>query len=346
LIGDAMGRAMVRMAGGQAVEIPKTDREAKTMAAMAAEAAMQEPSEAEIAASLAAIRPMLVDGMLEDFLANPRNQPEPKKLLAGPQSKPDKVDQYLEDALDDAIAYYQEAGIHDYDWKPVVAGMKTASWDYVGYDIPNNPYEVEVQEEPKGKKKKKQTPPPFEIKAPEGMENWFAAEFDAKGADWKTGKAPIGMKLAENVPEKIAWIAKYALYPLKPPMATTICVKDVVLMRGSFELPAAREGHRYRIRLEGSIHDNSGEGYAIYLNGKLLNKDDRGVTAWRRQGLRGSHVWAGHLDQLNGGKVTIAVANYPMTNWNPERFIPAIGPLSVWVEEQKIPDLKVVETSE
>ncbi|MBT8037249.1 MAG: hypothetical protein KJO21_06860 [Verrucomicrobiae bacterium] len=338
-IGDAMGRAMVRMSGGQAVEIPKTDREAKTVAAMATEAKIKEPTEAEKAASIATIKPMLVDGMLEDFLANPRNQTELKKLLAGPPSKPDKVDQYLEDALDDAVAYYQEAGIHDYDWKPVIADMKTANWDYFGYDIPNQPNKTEVKETPKGKKKP--TPPPFKINTRDDMANWFAVGFDAKKAGWKAGKAPIGMKLDEDVPENLAWIAKYALYPLKRPMAATVCDNDVVLMRGSFELPAAKEGHRYRIRLEGSIHENSGEGYAVYLNGELLNKDDRGVTAWRRQGVRGSHIWAEHLDKLKGGKVTVAVANYPMNNGKPEHFIPAIGPLSVWIEEQKIPSLKL-----
>jgi hypothetical protein len=30
-----------------------------------------------------------------------------------------------------------------------------------------------------------------------------------------------------------------------------------------------------------------------------------------------------------------------MNDWNPDYFIPAIGPLSMWVEEQKIPPLSV-----
>jgi hypothetical protein len=171
------------------------------------------------------------------------------------------------------------------------------------------------------------------------MANWFAPEFDAKKAGWKSGQAPIGMQMDEAVPEEHAWISKYPLYPPKRPIAATICGNDVVLMRGTFELPLAKEGHRYRIRVNGSIHDNSGEGFAVYLNGKLLGKIDQGVTAWRRQALRGSHVWKEHLDALKGGKVTIAVANYPMNDWNPERFIPAIGPVSVWVEEQEIPSL-------
>ena len=51
LVGESMGRAMVRMLGGKAAEIPKTDREARLAAEIAAEAAKPVPSEAQIAAS-------------------------------------------------------------------------------------------------------------------------------------------------------------------------------------------------------------------------------------------------------------------------------------------------------
>ncbi|MEI6177487.1 MAG: hypothetical protein WCS43_11395 [Verrucomicrobiota bacterium] len=43
------------------------------------------------------------------------------------------------------------------------------------------------------------------------------------------------------------------------------------------------------------------------------------------------------MNNFKGGKVTIAVASFPMNNFEPEYYIPAIGPLSVWVEEQKLP---------
>jgi alpha-galactosidase len=343
LIGDAMGRAMVRLKGGQAAEMPKSGREAATMAAMAKEAAMAAPTEAAEAASLAAIRPILIDGMLAAFVANPRNQPDLQKLLAGPQSKPEKMPQYLDDKLDDAIAYYQAAGIHEYDWQPVLPEMKTATWQFTGYDIDNNPYESPLEKA--SKKQNKSAAAPFVINPPKGMDNWFAENFDAAKAGWKQGQAPIGMKLAEYVTEVYQWIAKYPLYSIKRTMAATICDSDVVLMRASFELPVAQAGYRYRVRLDGSIHGNSGEGYAIYLNGELLNKDDQGVTAWRRQGLRGSHVWAEQLDALGDGKVSLAVANYPMSNYDPERYIPAIGPLSVWVEQQKLPELEIFRKS-
>ncbi len=350
LVGEAMGRAMVRLMGGEAEEIPKSDREAKTMAAMAAEAAKPTPTQQQIAASDAAVKPMIIDGLLAGFAADPRNQPAVQGLLKQAQPKPAKMPEYLDDAIDDVVAFLQEAGINDYDWKPVLADMKTATWDYSVFDLANSPYknkstavavnpdqeagDNQAADAPKVKSAK---PGPFEITLPAGMDNWFSPAFDTKKAGWKSGQAPFGMKMAETVPEVEAWISKYAIYPPKRTMPTTVLSNDVVLMRKTFELPPLKEGHRYRIRLDGSIHDNSGEGHAIYLNGKLLTEVKNGVYAWRKQGLRGSHVWQENLDDFKGGKVTIAVANFPMSNYDPEYYIPAIGPLSVWVEEQKLP---------
>ncbi len=364
LVGEAMGRAMVRLQGGEAEAIPKSDREAKVTAEIAAEAAKPAPTQEQLAASLVAIKPMLIDGALAGFVGDPRNKAALNGALVVAQAKPTKTPPYLDDAIDDAVAYLQVADIKDYDWKPVIADMNHATWEYFGFDIPNSPYRdrpaaLPVNEDEEGKANletpSEKTKPakeikvekgdkgtaPLEGKPPAGMENWFAAEFDAKKAGWKSGKAPFGMKMEEKVPENQAWISKYVIYPPKRTMPNTVVSNDVLLIRGTFELPPVKEGHRYRIRVDGSIHDNSGEGYAVYINGKLLTQIDNGVTAWRKQSLRGSHVWKEALEDLKGGKVTIAVANYPMNDWNPEYFIPAIGPLSVWIEEQKLPPLEV-----
>ncbi len=355
LVGEAMGRAMVRLLGGQAEEIPKSDREAKVTAQIAAEAAKPAPTPEQIAASNAVVKPMIIDGLMTAFLADPKIQPVLKGQLVQAQSKPTKLPEYLDDAVDDAVAFLQAADIHDYDWKPVIADMKNAKWDYIGFDVADSPYlnkstAVPVNEDegagneatpaPKSAPPKDSVKtPPFVLKYPAGLEQWFMPDFDTKKAGWKNGAAPFGMKMDEMVPESLAWIAKYPLYPLKRTMPTTITSNDVVLMRQTFELPPAKEGHRYRIRLDGSVNENSGEGYTIYINGKPLTEVTAGVTAWRRQGLRGSHIWQDFLGDFKGGKVTIAVANFPMNNYNPDPYIPPIGPLSVWIEEQKLPSL-------
>lgn len=356
LVGEAMGRAMVRLLGGEAAEIPKSDREAKVAAEIAAAAAKPAPTPEQIAASKAALKPMILDGLMAGFIADPKTQAALKIAHQEAQPKPARMPEYLDDSLDDAVAYLQAAGIHDYDWKPVVADMRNASWDYFGFDVANSPYlnksaAVPANEDAEGADTgdapaKKPEPaqvakatPAFTLTFPSGTENWFATDYDAKKAGWKTGRAPFGVKMDENVPENIAWIAKYPIYPLKRTLAATVIDNDVVLMRGTFDLPAAKPGHRYRIRVHGSIHDNSGEGYALYLNGKPLYEIKEGVVGWRKQGLRGSPIWQDSLADLKGGKATIAIAHFPMSNWKADHFIPALGPVSVWVEEQKLPEL-------
>jgi hypothetical protein len=337
LTGEAMGRAMVRMQGGEAVAIPKSDREAKCIAAVAVEAAIVAPTEAQVAASRVATKPMLLDGLLVSFLSNPRTQAPLKGVMTG--SRPPvtrRSSKYLDDELDNAVSYLQTAGITEYDWKPFGENLKDATWDYVGFDLTNNPYKNTPAPVVKGKK----TAPNFEVALPTEMTNWFMPEFDLKKAGWKSAPAPFGMQVEETWPEKIAWIPiRYSLYPAKQTPPKTVIENDVLLMRKTIEMPALKDGYRYRIRVEGSIHDNSGEGYAIYVNGKLLAEDKTGVTAWRQQGLRGSHIWTDFRDEFKGGKVTIAVANFPMNNWDGKRFIPRLSPLSVWMEEMKIPAL-------
>ena len=107
-------------------------------------------------------------------------------------------------------------------------------------------------------------------------------------------------------------------------------------MRGTFEIPPLREGHRYRIVLGGSAHVNAGEGFEIYVNGKLLAQSPAGVG--RRQGgqPRGAHIYADFRDEFKGGKVTIAAISFLRYN-NPRGMIPRRGHLSLWMEEAKIP---------
>ena len=73
----------------------------------------------------------------------------------------------------------------------------------------------------------------------------------------------------------------------------TECEKDVLLLPQNSDLPQLKEGNRYRVRAGGSAHANSGEGYAIYVYGKLPAESKGGGVAWRREGgrPRGGHNW-------------------------------------------------------
>jgi hypothetical protein len=174
-----MGRAMVRLQGGQAEAIPKSVREARTAAEVAAAAAKPVPTAEQKAASLAAIKPMILDGALVAFVNNPRYQPELKAAIKG--EKPARVSPLLGDTLDEAVSYYQAAGIRDYDWMPFGGDSKGASWDYFGFDLPATP------DKTKGISNLKMT-------CPAGMEKWFAPDFDAKKAGWPSGTAPFGVE--------------------------------------------------------------------------------------------------------------------------------------------------------
>lgn len=323
LVGEAMGRVMVRMLGGKAAEIPKSDREARyaaRTAAAAAEAAKPEPTPAQESASVAALRPIFLDGALAAYLANPRYQPALQAALKG--QRPARMPTLLNDALDEVADFYRAAGISDYDWKPFVPEIKDRPWLYHEFDLPKG------QDNTKGIADLKVT-------NPAGMENWFTAEFDPKSVGWKSGIAPFGVEKDTMIyPE---WYGASKRGPVQTPTG-----KDVLLLRQTFDVPPAKDGHRYRIRVSGSAHLNFGEGYAIYLNGKLLAESKSGVTAWRKEGgkPRGSHLWADFRDEFKGGQITLAVANFPMNNTKGDGFLPAGKPLSIWLEEMKIPPVQ------
>jgi alpha-galactosidase len=323
LVGEAMGRAMVRLEGGEAEAIPKSDREARTAARVTAEAAKPVPTDEQKAAALAAIKPMVLDGALASFVNNPRYQPPLQAARKG--ERPAQVSPLLEDTLDTLANYYRTVGIHDYDWKPFGGTIKDVSWEYFSFDLPK------AQPDPKSN-----VIPVAPMTLPAGMENWSAPDFDAKKAGWQSGAAPFGV-----AKDPVTYPEWYGPSKRTPPQ--TVCEKDVLLMRQTFDLPPAKEGHRYRIRVNGSVHANSGEGYAIYVNGKLLAESKAGITAWRREGWRprGSHVWADTRGEFKGGKVTIEVSNFPMNNKTAEGFLPASrDPLGVWLEEMKLPPME------
>jgi hypothetical protein len=168
------------------------------------------------------------------------------------------------------------------------------------------------------------------------MEGWFAADFDARQAGWKTGPAPFGESNEKFVfPE---W-AEQMRANRKP---ATPCDHAVLLLRQRFDIPKLDPGHRYRIRVAGSAHNNMGEGYSIHANGRLVAAASEGVTAWRRQGRipRGGHVFTDLRDAFPGGPTSIAVSGFPMLPPpSADHFIPAGPALTVWMEQMKLPPI-------
>ncbi|NNC90441.1 MAG: hypothetical protein HKN82_18450 [Akkermansiaceae bacterium] len=315
LIGDALGRAMVGLKGGKAEPLPLEPRSEKV-----APQDVAEPTEKQKAADREALRPIIIDGIAASYVANPRYNKSLVDEAAG--TPPQRRTQFLRGAMYGLVNCYRAAGIDAYDWHVFGKDLRDMEWDYFTFD----PEEPPAREN--GARYRK-------VGYPAGMENWHAPGFDAAKAGWKKGLPPFGQLDGKLEPLRTCDRTGGCGCGEKP---RTLWGKEVLLVRGTFEIPPVRDGHRYRIVVGGSNHVTSGEGYAVYLDGRLLAESTSGVP--NRQGgqPRGGHVYGDFRDDLKDGKVTIAVTSFLQTHKRGQP-IPPSGHLTVWIEEQKIPPL-------
>ncbi|HAS83205.1 MAG TPA: hypothetical protein DCS43_11175, partial [Verrucomicrobia bacterium] len=94
--------------------------------------------------------------------------------------------------------------------------------------------------------------------------------------------------------------------------------------------------YRYRFVVGGSDHVMTGEGYAIYINGRLLAESKNGVPNRCGGQPRGGHVYADLQGEFKGGKVTVAATSF-LQFYRKDREIPPQGHFTLWMEEQKLP---------
>jgi len=324
LTGDALGRAMVELQGGKAEPLPFGNRPkpvAKAKAPVTEE--LDEAAKAAAAkAAQKALEPIIVDGMLAAFVSNERNQTTLATEMAG--EKPQRANQFLRGTMYAVNNYYTAAGVDEYNWHAFGPDLANVEWDYYSFD----PAEKLDKDRP-GRRFRNVT-------YPAGMENWASADFDAKKAGFKSGLPPFGQKGG-----KLEALRGCQGSPCGCGVVPrTLWDKEVILIRKTIDVPALKEGHRYRIVVGGSNHVNTGEGYAIYINGKLMFESASGVP--NRQGgqPRGGHIYKDFRDEFKGGKVTIAVKSflrYGVRGPAPQ------GHLTVWLEEQKLPPVNIAK---
>ena len=109
-------------------------------------------------------------------------------------------------------------------------------------------------------------------------------------------------------------------------------------MRQTFEIPKLDPNHRYRLVVGGSAHTFAGEGFALYVNGKLFAEAKFGY--YKNGGdARGGICFSDFLPEFQGGKVTIAVKGFLRQTGYVGTPAPPRGHLSVWMEEAKVPDV-------
>ncbi len=266
-----------------------------------------------------AIQPIIRDQLIYEYIGKNR-----RRLL--PEAEGARQNSFTVGALDGLVSLYRKLGIQDYDWRTFGPDLKNVTWDYLTFDPPEKQaYDVSPWRYRK-------------VTYPKGMENWFAPGFDPGKAGWKKGQAPFGQY-------------KGKLLPAKGPCRNPTCVcgdamrtlwdKEVLLVRGTFQFPPLRPGHRYRVRVGTGQHVGSGDGYRICINGKQLIETKNGVG--RRQGAkpRGAFITKEFLDEFSKGKVTIAATTFLRYGSRAIVTMPAVpqGIFSLWIEEMKLPPL-------
>ena len=93
-------------------------------------------------------------------------------------------------------------------------------------------------------------------------------------------------------------------------------------------------------------HVNTGEGFALYVNGKLLAESKSGVGIRQGGQPRGGHIYNDFRDDFKGGKVTIAATSFLRYNHPRHGLMPPQGHFTLWIEEQKIPPVKAAVASD
>jgi alpha-galactosidase len=317
LIGDALGRAMVRILGGKAESFPLAPRPKHVIVEKGAELSEEKKSAAQ-----KALKPIILDGIAASYVANPRYS---KVLLQEvSDERPQRENQFLRGAMYGLANCYRAAGLDDYDWHSFGPDFNEVQWSYYSFD----PKEILPKE--KGSRYRKVT-------YPTGMEIWNMPKFDAGKAGWKKGLQPFGQLDGKLVPLLETCTAIFCRCSERP---QTLWEKEVLLVRATVELPPLKKDYRYRIVVGGSAHVNSGEGYAIYLNGKLLGESKNGVAVRQGGQPRGCYIYSDLRDEIKGGKVTLAVTSFLRYNHPRRGLQPPRGHLSLQIEEQKLPSLK------
>ena len=341
LTGDALGRAMVRLLGAKAEEltVPAKSQQSPDVANIYADGVTgnfnkRGPHYAPkyYREMGRALRPIIMGEMVPEFLGSafaPNSRGSLRGIVTG--AKPAKMPLDIRSDLDTLMDYYDMAGVPGYGWQPFAPKLRNARWSYFSFDPP------EQQEYEKSNRYR-------EITFPQGMENWFALEFDPVEAGWKSGRAPFGQmggKLDRRRPRCNGPLCGCCEIP------ATLWAQEVLLMRQTFEIPPLKAGHVYRLILGGAGCDRSGEGFAIYVNGKLLTEIEGGF--FRYSGVRGAYLFDDILPEFKTGKVTISVINFlrythfrnKTTYFGPHpdyyaKPVPPNGHVSLWMEEARL----------
>ena len=264
-----------------------------------------------------AIGPIIRDKLVYEYIGRNR-----AGLLAEAQAT--RQSSNISSPFDHLAGLYRKVGVHDYDWRISTPNLKDATWDYFTFDPPE---ELKYDITPWRYRK---------VTFPEGMENWFTPGFDPAKVGWKNGQTPIGQYQGKLVTDP----NPRGRFTSPEPMRS-LWEKEVLLVRGTFQLPTPKTGYLYRIVVSTGLFVGAGDGFRVYLNGKQLVEVKEGIGRGSGGTLRGAFITRELLDEFAKGPVTLAAITFLRYGDRAIVTMPPVpqGVFSMWIEEMKIPSL-------
>jgi hypothetical protein len=253
----------------------------------------------------AALKPAILDSLVPEHVG--KNWKALNALAAAevksttPGGKNDSMDQL-------ADLYRRGGDPTDYGWHSFGSDRLKDEWSYLTFDPPEQ-------------KLWDNTPRYRPVTVPGGATNWFAPDFDPVKAGWMKGLAPFA-----NVPANTICTSSFCGCGEKP---NSPWEKEVLLMRRTFELPPMKPGHRYRLIVGGRSHVYDGDGWAVYVNGKLI-AEAKSKGGMGSGGLpKGAFITTDWFNDIKAGKVEVAAIAF-QSQRKRDNF-------NIWFEEMKIP---------
>ncbi len=237
------------------------------------------------------------------------------------------------DTIDQLVALHERAGNDSYVWH-MFLDLNMAEWSYHTFD-PIKSEQVPFDQLTCRYRK---------VTMPDGMDAWFANDFDASKAGWKRAQSPFG-NYNEKIPDgPVSKCTDKCVGPVcyGATKVNTLWDKEVIVMRETFKVPPLKDGHRYRIRVNHAVHVGNGTGYGIWINGKPFIERDKTIGRGGGEKPYGAFITKEWVDEFNKGEVTIAVMSFIRYNdkrdMKPTVRIPQ-GRISIELDEQKLPPI-------